>query len=1061
MEGKGMKHTRFFFALAALSAVFSCAKEEQTLPVDNGEKGLVPMTVSAGLETKTYVSGTDIIWEDTDDLAIFDGTAKRVFSISNISGTTADFSGEVADGSTEFYAAYPAASASALSAGVLTASLPSAQVIPAGKNVAQGALLAVGKVAADKSLSLKNVFAYLTVEVTRDDVVSIIIGGTDIAGTATFNAEGVLQAVTAGQSSVTVTYEGGVAFPAGKYYIPVLPGTTAAGSFSVAMTALEGANPDWCAERVATKAVTTERNKGLAFGELDTKVEWYFNIKDAASLERFRALVGADTFPADGVAKFTSDINLSGETLAAAAGTFSGTLDGQGHTITNWTSNGVSLLNIVGDGTAKSVVKGITLAATCDLTNEASVSDFGFIANIVAKASEMTDCHNKANVTVNVSDTGAKNIGSLVGASNGKIHDCSNSGSIILNVQGSLGTDDLIEFGGVIGSIVASTDVSSLTNTGNITVNTVSGGSLGRTEIGGVAGYAGGAYTYSSIENSGNITNNGESANTVYIGGLFGRYGSATLTSGVNDGSISNTGDVTSIWMGGLVGTIQGLTINASSDRAVLNTGIVSNTGTVTNQYIGGVIGHENDSASSITGAVNDAKVSTSAPATEIRIGGILGSSHQPLVMASNVNNGPVEIGSAASGNAQVSGILGYSQSSCNITGNTNLGDITIDGGIGTLNLGGAGVGLRSNDASVSISDNVNRGAIVNNGANGPRIGGIIGYTNKTGATISGNKNYGQITHAKASTTSMWVGGIMGVGLFTAMENNINYAEGKIQATKLSTGANKFGGIIGEHQNAAPLTSCKNYADVELSPSNEFSGQLFLSGISGYDNNATSSYSSCENYGKLSVSGTSTNTGYNYVSGIATSSGTNLNFTNCVNNGDLYADCSLKWRMGGIAAYVAGGTFSGNTVACDITMASESKTDHNIGGLVGYSGRSPYVDCSYEGTIDASGGCNTANKGFSGGLLGSSNGSVTFQGCSVKAVMVKGTNSITGAFVGGQFNTDNLTYTFEASGTSNCKVLSGTTVGGVAVSDGSDDSLLVGKRSDKNRTVVQTAIDFE
>ena len=131
-----MKHTRIFFALAALSAVFSCAKEEPASPVENGEKGLVPMTVSAGLETKTYVSGTDIIWEDTDDLAIFDGTAKRVFSISNISGTTADFSGEVADGSTEFYAAYPAASASALSAGVLTASLPSAQVIPAGKNLA-------------------------------------------------------------------------------------------------------------------------------------------------------------------------------------------------------------------------------------------------------------------------------------------------------------------------------------------------------------------------------------------------------------------------------------------------------------------------------------------------------------------------------------------------------------------------------------------------------------------------------------------------------------------------------------------------------------------------------------------------------------------------------------------------------------------------------------------------------------------------------------------------------------------------------------------------------------
>ena len=142
-------------------------------------------------------------------------------------------------------------------------------------------------------------------------------------------------------------------------------------------------------------------------------------------------------------------------------------------------------------------------------------------------------------------------------------------------------------------------------------------------------------------------------------------------------------------------------------------------------------------------------------------------------------------------------------------------------------------------------------------------------------------------------------------------------------------------------------------------------------------------------------------------------------------------------------------------------MNSQSTGDHNIGGMVGYSNRSPYVNCSYEGTIDASGGCNTANKGFSGGLLGSSNGNVTFQGCSVKAVMVKGTNSITGAFVGGQYDKDNLTYTFKASGTSNCKVFSGTSVGGVAVTDGSNDTLLVGKRSDRNRTVVQTAIDFE
>ena len=93
--------------------------------------------------TKVVLDFPTLSWQDDDQIAVFDGTAKHTFSIppGGNHGSSANFSGTVSEGASELYAVSPAAAADALSGGLLSVSLLSVQVIPSGLTASPQALL--------------------------------------------------------------------------------------------------------------------------------------------------------------------------------------------------------------------------------------------------------------------------------------------------------------------------------------------------------------------------------------------------------------------------------------------------------------------------------------------------------------------------------------------------------------------------------------------------------------------------------------------------------------------------------------------------------------------------------------------------------------------------------------------------------------------------------------------------------------------------------------------------------------------------------------------------------
>ena len=960
MEERSMKHINPLILAAFTLAALSCSKEAQDAPEKVGGKGLVPMTVSAtGADTKTYVDGTSIVWEDSDNLAIFDGTDKQVFSISNIAGKKADFSGVVTEGSTDFYAVYPADYASALNAGVLTATLPAAQVIPAGKNVAHGAMVSVGKVAADKSLGLKNVFSYLTVEVTRDDIQSIVLNGTNLAGEATFDAEGALKNVTSGVSTVTVTYAGG-SFPTGKYYIPVLPGTTAAGAFSVSMTALNGENADWCAEKVATNAVTLKKNEGLAFGELDTKVDWYFNIHDAASLERFRTLVSAGTFPANGVAKMTSDIDLSGVTLAAAAGSFKGTLDGQGHTISNWTSNGVSLFDTVN---GPSLVQGITFDASCSLTPKVQAERFGFLAQTIHNDAVVTNCHNYADISIKVAEGGTTStyLGAFVGVSYGTISECTNHGDITFETVGS----GAVYLGGIVGYINANGDSNKENallnnkNYGNILFKNT-GASAG-TFIGGITA---GTSTGSETADKGTIRGCVNEGSVEY----YFTNGSTDMSNGTSgNGNYMNVGGIAGYMLGNVIGCINGSAEDATKGHVKITAPITASTQASTRPSAGGVAGYV---SMNMTGCKNYGKMeivqgtfgkgtagNNGAGIVEnVTFGGVAGQvGHRETAssykFADNENYGIVSVTTKPTGANyhMVGGVVGYSVSP--MSNCINNGEVTLTGANFYAYLGGvAGQIIASGNVSGLYNNGTVKLESLEGGQTGrSEIGGVAGIASTSNVIYSDIYNDADVINEAVSSDNLYIGGLFGRFGVNTLKKARNAAGHKVLCSGKTTSEtetvfNALSGIIGVLQGTSDETSVleseiSNYAAVTSAAANESLNQ-YIGGIVGQVNNGLVSISGAVNEGKVTAfSSTAKQIRIGGIAGSvhqAMTLGTNTNKGQIEIGSDVQA---TNFYAGGILGYIqAGLTCNGNntnTATGTITVSGKS-TNTYIGGAIGY-----------------------------------------------------------------------------------------------------------------------------
>lgn len=102
-----MKNRIIIMAAAIAALAVSCQKEEIPTPVVKTE----PMVIATGVDTKTIlVNQKDIYWTPGDKIMVLDDLGnKSEFSDENLTenSTSANFAGEVTDGTTKFMAVYP------------------------------------------------------------------------------------------------------------------------------------------------------------------------------------------------------------------------------------------------------------------------------------------------------------------------------------------------------------------------------------------------------------------------------------------------------------------------------------------------------------------------------------------------------------------------------------------------------------------------------------------------------------------------------------------------------------------------------------------------------------------------------------------------------------------------------------------------------------------------------------------------------------------------------------------------------------------------------------------
>ena len=246
--------------------------------VDEGE--LVPMSFSV-TDTKTYVDGKTVKWEEGESIAVYDGFAVREFTMTSLEKLT--FEGKISENSTWQWAVYPY-SAEGISATetTVTVSLASDQKLEA-QNVAPGLLLSAGKISGG-GVVLKNLTALVSVEVTKSDIASVVVEGEAVAGTATFSEDGMLASVAEGSSASAVLKPASDAFAAGTYYVSVLPG------LSESDVKVSVVREDGYKGTKTVAALQLLRNKIYSAGQLDKTVEeWVYEVPDAAALLKWHS----------------------------------------------------------------------------------------------------------------------------------------------------------------------------------------------------------------------------------------------------------------------------------------------------------------------------------------------------------------------------------------------------------------------------------------------------------------------------------------------------------------------------------------------------------------------------------------------------------------------------------------------------------------------------------------------------------------------------------------------------------------------------------------------------
>lgn len=275
-----------FSALMACAMVIGACVQKEDVPQDYSKDTVFTAIQENGLPSKASIDGTVstiINWDTADKVNYFGGGTGEFITLVSGAGTpTGQFSGTVTKGSDD-YVLYPFQAGAECVAGVLTAEIPSRQVVPAGSFDPE-ALIMVGKVASDNSITFYNAVGMLAITIPAgEDHISkmVITGNADerLSGKITISGVGVSSAPSAingtqrtwdadrtsvisdGVKYVEVIPADGTKFVAGStYYVAVAPDASLDSGIYVLL--YDGSASDPANLKLAVKKSTTNIQMG-------------------------------------------------------------------------------------------------------------------------------------------------------------------------------------------------------------------------------------------------------------------------------------------------------------------------------------------------------------------------------------------------------------------------------------------------------------------------------------------------------------------------------------------------------------------------------------------------------------------------------------------------------------------------------------------------------------------------------------------------------------------------------------------------------------------------------
>lgn len=684
---------------------------------------------------------------------------------------------------------------------------------------------------------------------------------------------------------------------------------------------------------------------------------WISNAEELNSLQRVaETLNDRDALSYNYILK--NDIDASGlvdaegnstyNTIGSGTKAFTGTFDGDGHTIVGLQANG-GLFGKLGSG---AVVKNINIASSVFIgkntdsvgavaaeNNGGSISGIsgygntikgsgGYIGGLVGKNYGGISNSNDQSTVIAGADTVAGGIAGVNGTNAGK-----DKGGTIDNVQSTsavtTGVLAEIQYASNMGGIVGKNEY----NINNVSAHGITGKTGNTKTSGGIVGTNEGrisnAYNESIIHGSENIGG---------VAGNNGTQASKSEQTELNDvaNAVEIIGDAGGKNVGGLVGMQEHATTNQGR-----NTGVITG---CTN--VGGMVGYNKADS-----YLNNLENSPQATITGITyVGGIAGV-NEGVISADNqlnlVNSGKIY------GWENVGGIAGKNSGKIdNVNSNINL--YVIDKETRNVLKGSTDIADNAQFFGGVTGENV---GIITNATNRARVdaeqasyvGGIVGKNTKDGDKVGqllgmGNSNKGFVIG------NNYVGGVIGKNE-VAITGTAEQSVGIVNSGTVIALAGGAGGIIGENSADITYVNMTNEGEVHGNASadgtREENGTGGIIGVNGYkadDTGANISHSSLMNRVNGNVSGVANVGGIIGINhGIITGgrdANNNYYKYQIYNNGTIQAG-SYDATNGTITAFagenIGGllGNNSGTLTAGYNTGVVDAGQSSNVGGIAG------------------------------------------------------------------------------------------------------------------------------